>query len=1089
MINIEEFYKYGFSKCENIIIDYKRWNYSHDMILAKIIASLDSIYTDDINRIKVIETNLYNDMNKCAFLFRNNLDYLHLISLNVEKESILDINSLDEYKNLYAPIYRLIMNNNSVIDQVIEELQYQLSKNHYNPKKLFKIPNQYNESYRLEFDISEYIRSDKDKFIEYVNNLKTLILSTLNDKFSKILFDSLTISLSIEHSNIEDFLDMENINKKILITKKFLDEFKKFNDEYHNRIWNKLLQCIYNEKICISIVDNKDSFSYVSSNSINKATGYINLSTLIDRDKKIFDFEELRKLVKRSVYYLDLLTSLFEDNNNPSNDIQLDLIGFEEVIRALDIKDNQDVLFTSLCNDIYKYVSISALEASINIVDIFGKDPCFYDERLNDFNSNRYYLDISSENIEKAYILMNTYKDELPKELVDYLTKVYITYSPITFQYLFHNIVKNNIRNSKRIASTHSGCQVKDTYINTSKGLLRLDEIGNINDNTEQWLDINIDIEQEQDYTKSDKFYINGLKDTKKITLSSGIDLECTLNHQYRVLDKNDQYVWKQADQLEKGDRIVYKIGEYTNTENPVFDFSDFKKKSTYSSDITFPNEMNEDLAYFIGVYYDKGHKDKSRLNIPFVKKDIEKFNKFKEIVKRLFNYDLKIDESKRDSTIITYIYSSEIIQKLELIGVLKGNSKTISIPRIIRQSSKSCILSFIEGYRNIDKNNKYINTSSYQFAKELLILMRMIGINGHVYKFSNRKDNEVKYVLYRVTIGGYSSDDFDESKIKFMPKEIQKEHLLLLSYGNKLYTDKIVNIEDSQNYTYDIQVPINNTYIANSYISHNTISDFCSVVNTDEAFYKYDNEYVDEVTDRTIKLCNVSKDSILNILEKSYGKVNEIYFEPCNDEHNHSCDININNDKKENITLSLEEILKNVKTEELVTILQNNKHIYNKLFASFVSSGRANTIIREDSDEDTKPLYGIGSFITCGTPYGILNISSKFDNMDRMKEVMIMFNHPDTSFRNLIDTLVVIISNFLQENYNYKVRYNKLIHSLRYKYSGLEFEYNSIIQNDKIKVYSIPDLLSYVIPDMEYLYLLNKYGTVEKVSNRIQVQ
>ena len=1080
MIDIQKFYNFGFNEYKNLVIDYKNPN----MRIARLIASLDSVYTDSINcvndveRIRVLEANLFNDINNKAFLFDSNkINQLHLdstVSMSFESKSL----TCKNYKILRDAFIDSFKKTKKEFNEVLKNFKDLLFKNHYNPNKLYTITISDNNLYKLEFDLSDYKESRKIDFVNYVKTLQDLIFNKVINNWNCSV-DSLMISLSIEHPNIEDFLDMKDVRKKVLITKNFLDKLTKIkssdNNNQYSKIWNKLVDCIYNEGLCVTVIDNIDS--YIPFNSINKATGYINLSTLVDQDKKTFNFIELTRLIKRSTYYLDILTELYENNNDVDSlrDIQLDLIGFEEVIKLMDI--NSDI-FATLCNDIYKYVAINSLEASINIVTIFGKSSHYYSEILDDFNT-KYYFNMSVKNADNSYHLMHTYKDELPSKLINFLDKVYI-HSPMTFEYIFDNLMKNNVRNSKRIASTHSGCQVKNTYINTSKGLLRLDEIGNIN-NTEQWSNIDINIEQEQNCTKSDKFYINGLQNTKKITLSSGIDLECTLNHQYRILDENDQYVWRQADQLKKGDRIVYKIGEYTNTENLTFDFGDFKKNANQSNDITFPNQMNEDLAYFIGVYSDKGHKDKSRLNIPFVKKDIEKYNKFKEVVKRLFNYDLKVDDSKRDNTIITYLYSSEVIQKLERIGALKSNPKVLSIPRVIRQSSKSCIEAFIEGYRSTDKTNKYINTSSYQFAKELLILMRMIGINGHVYKFSHFRDNEVKYVLYRVTIGGYSSDDFGEDKIKFMSKEIKKDHNLLLSYGNKLYTDKIIDIEDSQNYTYDIQVPINNTYIANSYISHNTISELCDIVNTDDASFKYDNDYVDEVVDRRIKLCNIPKDSLCDILENSYEKVNEIYFEPCND-HNDSCDI-----KEDN---TLEEILRNSKTEELVEILRNDKHIYNKLFASFVSSGRANSIIREDSEDDVKPLYGIGSFITCNTPYGLLNISSKFDSMDRMKEIMIMFNHPDSSFKNLIDTLVITISNILQENYDYKIRYNKLIYSLRYKYAGLNFEYNSVIQNDtKITVYSIPDLLSYVIPDMEYLYLLNKYGTREEVNNRMLAQ
>ncbi|HHL19134.1 MAG TPA: hypothetical protein ENJ33_05315, partial [Thiothrix sp.] len=63
-----------------------------------------------------------------------------------------------------------------------------------------------------------------------------------------------------------------------------------------------------------------------------------------------------------------------------------------------------------------------------------------------------------------------------------------------------------------------------------------------------------------------------------------------------------------------------------------------------------------------------------------------------------------------------------------------------------------------------------------------------------------------------------------------------------LLEKGN-LYFEPIVSIEASQDVTYDLQVPEKHTYVANGFVSHNTISNICGVSQSIEPTYQ--NMYV----------------------------------------------------------------------------------------------------------------------------------------------------------------------------------------------------------------------------------------------------
>lgn len=60
----------------------------------------------------------------------------------------------------------------------------------------------------------------------------------------------------------------------------------------------------------------------------------------------------------------------------------------------------------------------------------------------------------------------------------------------------------------------------------------------------------------------------------------------------------------------------------------------------------------------------------------------------------------------------------------------------------------------------------------------------------------------------------------------------------IILSQGN-VYFEKVVEISSSRDMTYDLQVPENHTYVANGFVSHNTISNVCGVTQSIEPTYQ----------------------------------------------------------------------------------------------------------------------------------------------------------------------------------------------------------------------------------------------------------
>ena len=371
-----------------------------------------------------------------------------------------------------------------------------------------------------------------------------------------------------------------------------------------------------------------------------------------------------------------------------------------------------------------------------------------------------------------------------------------------------------------------TGCQKAETLIETDSGLFRLSEIIDVNGET--WQDINLSVHQDKNTAISNKGFINGLASTKKIKLSSGIDLESTPNHQYKII-RNGAYEWCAAEDINIGDIFPSKIGGYNNNlEADLVQPSYINSKTgVRAKDLRFPNKMTPELGFLLGCFYADGSVHKKGIRISQNPLDKEKIEKIVMIIKNVFDYDAIVEEGHTCTEI--YINSVKLLSYLKDNEILKEKSLKVSVPKKIRESSKNSIREFINGYFMCDgceHGYGYIDTGSYQMAQDLAVLLRATGTNVRISERTKIRGHKSSNPMYRVFFVGYGSIDFPKEKEKYVKEETRERYELAKRLvGEHFIADTVINIEDGKSLTYDISVPQKNMYVANGVISHNTIS------------------------------------------------------------------------------------------------------------------------------------------------------------------------------------------------------------------------------------------------------------------------
>lgn len=371
---------------------------------------------------------------------------------------------------------------------------------------------------------------------------------------------------------------------------------------------------------------------------------------------------------------------------------------------------------------------------------------------------------------------------------------------------------KNNFPPSIKLSTCKpSGCSRRDMLVSTTAGLLRLDEIGDVNG--KEWQELkNISVLTDSDKDeKATKFYVNGKVPTKIITTEDGNELESSLNHKYRIV-RDKEYVWETVENLKVGDRLVVKLGDHPENIITKLPFVELENRTNCQM-IKQPTVLTKDIAWFLGLFYGDGSVHKNGIRISFNRKQPGLLQWLIKFFDETFGLRTSIDDDHSFS-----IASKQLMRWLEAHNCLKDHAHELSVPKIIRTASKENVIAFIDGFWRADggihsATNKWsVCTVSERFSRELFAMCRSVGYNMK---------------LTCAGPGGLGSKDrwilmlriLDRTKMRYIKCEMRTR------FYYEYWLDPIVDIQDSSCETYDIEVENAHHYRISGTISHNTLS------------------------------------------------------------------------------------------------------------------------------------------------------------------------------------------------------------------------------------------------------------------------
>ena len=327
----------------------------------------------------------------------------------------------------------------------------------------------------------------------------------------------------------------------------------------------------------------------------------------------------------------------------------------------------------------------------------------------------------------------------------------------------------------------------------------------------------------------------NGIKPVYRLTTKRGYEILATNNHVF-VGTNQDGFDLNeiQLGDFSIGDTIVMMPGTPTN------DIQYVKLNTSVSYNqghgavtggnrlneaITLPDELTEELAYFIGYSFGDGYVELDNYN------EVKEISlacshahpaiqtKLEAISNNLFSYSPSIRQRKGERCADVRLFSKKLGLYLAQNGLLKQKAGILEMPELVKQSKTSVQMAFISGYFDADgyasgaKKGYVIASICMSMLKNIQQMLMSAGIVSHITTEKRNGLEETKnwQDLHSLFITGAYSQKLAVSllseSVKVSNKAfIAKRDTLLTPFNAKSYGVKY------NNFSY---VPDNSQYLS----------------------------------------------------------------------------------------------------------------------------------------------------------------------------------------------------------------------------------------------------------------------------------
>jgi adenosylcobalamin-dependent ribonucleoside-diphosphate reductase len=289
-----------------------------------------------------------------------------------------------------------------------------------------------------------------------------------------------------------------------------------------------------------------------------------------------------------------------------------------------------------------------------------------------------------------------------------------------------------------------SKCITGDSLILTANGLIPIAELSDMR-LPDQFTPLAVDIVSPQGIEQTAQFYYGGYRETRKVTLEYGFNIEGTGNHRVHVLTADGSIQFRRLDELHVGDTVVLYADQqrFGRAGNSLPRYSG--QMRTQSKAITFPTHMNEEFAFLLGCITSEGAITLNGISI--TNNDTHLLQQLSDSCQRLFGFHGTVLKDKRNQVHCLQINSRSLRNWLLVDLGLEAGAENKIIPTCILSASQPEIAAFLrglflDGFMTQDGKLFGITLASEKLIEQLQVLLLNMGVLGTARQTTERAWN-----------------------------------------------------------------------------------------------------------------------------------------------------------------------------------------------------------------------------------------------------------------------------------------------------------------------------------------------------------
>lgn len=306
-------------------------------------------------------------------------------------------------------------------------------------------------------------------------------------------------------------------------------------------------------------------------------------------------------------------------------------------------------------------------------------------------------------------------------------------------------------------------CLTGDAFISTDKGLLKMKEVVESKENTDNNIPT-LTCRGAFGYTTTDLFFNSGYQQTYKLTLKNGLQISGTPNHPILTLNDKFEFVWKTIDELTVGDKILLNI----------------------KNNFLYGEEDDIEYAQALGCLVSEGClTQKNRIDMINSNLDM-----IAPVYKMLRFYDSKAEyhqRTQKDQCYSIAATNQEFYKRLEKDNCAY-DSYNKHIPNSVFRGTREYQVAFLrylfegDGSVNVQeegKREKYGRISYSSVSEELIrelqiLLLSNFGIMSYITRQKNRKEIKLELGGEDVYLFGQNIGFVSEKKNNLLKKAME---------------------------------------------------------------------------------------------------------------------------------------------------------------------------------------------------------------------------------------------------------------------------------------------------------------------------